>query len=228
MTIQAKRHNDLPEQEHGNDGERAGETPHSLACLSTFAPTTVLFHQLVYAQLGRLGERVQELEKRLEHLNTILQEQSRQYDEHVATLAACQKETADVLNHKLERHALYPAVEAVVALAAELSRLEGQARQLLPDSADGDQANKLLQELDISCRLAAEKLAHLDVAMITPDEKENFDPQAHTVCSFIETTDKRLHKRIAKIVTPGILYQGKVLRPARVSVFRLQTSNQPH
>jgi hypothetical protein len=146
----------------------------------------------------------------------------------VARLAACQKETAAILNHEIQRRDLYPAIEALVALATELSHLAGQVQQLPAEGADGDKANKLRQESALSCSIASERLAHLNVTMITPGEKENLDPQAHSVCSFVETTDKRLHKRIAQLVTPGILYQDKVLRPARVSVFRLQVSHQSH
>jgi molecular chaperone GrpE (heat shock protein) len=197
----------------------------SLACLTTYASSAVLFYGYVYGQLGVLGRKVHALEEQLDRLGASIEQQGRQHDEHVAILAACQRDTAIVLNHELDRHALHPAVEAVVALAEELSHLNDCASQLPNVSVDGDGVDRLRAEMDISCSVAREKLANLDVQRITPAEGEQLDPKVHTVCGYVEMVDKNLHGRISKVVTPGIAYRGKVLRPARVLVFRMRTSD---
>jgi hypothetical protein len=142
----------------------------------------------------------------------------------VAILAACQRDTAGVLNHEIDRHAIHPAVETVVALAEELSHLKDCASRLPDGSAGGDGMDKLRTEIDISCTVAREKLANLDVQMIRPAEKEQLDAKVHSACGYIVTRDGELQGKISKLVTPGIAYRGKVLRQARVTVFRMKTS----
>jgi hypothetical protein len=182
----------------------------------------VLFCGHVYVQLSTVSQRLRDLERRLDRLGTSVEQQYRRHDQHVAILVACQRDTANVLNHELERHALYPAVEAVVALAAELSHLRDCASQLLGGGGDG--AGKLRAEIDISCSVAGEKLANLDVQRIAPAEGEQLDPKTHSVCGYVETADESFHGRISKLVTPGTVYRGTVLRQARVIVFRLKPS----
>jgi molecular chaperone GrpE (heat shock protein) len=224
MTIHVDENNDLPEQEHEDRGEHGGENPHSLACLTTYAPSVVLLCGHLYGQLGLLGQRVQDLEERLDRLGTAVEQQYRRDGEHMAILAACQRDTASFLNRELERNALYPAVEAVVGLAEELLHLQDCARQFLQEDGGGDGADRLQQEIDICCTVAREKLANLDVQRITPSEVEQPDLKTHSLCGYVETMDENLHGRISKLVTPGIAYRGRVLRQARVTVFRMKTS----
>jgi molecular chaperone GrpE (heat shock protein) len=113
----------------------------------------------------------------------------------------------------------------VVALAEELSHLRDYASQLSHANLDGDGVDKLRAEIDVSCTVAREKLANLDVQRITPAEGEELDAQLHTVYGYTETAGGDLHGRISKLVTPGIAYRGKVLRQARVTVFRRRTSD---
>jgi molecular chaperone GrpE (heat shock protein) len=65
-----------------------------------------------------------------------------------------------------------------------------------------------------------EKLAQLDVQRITPAEGDQLEPKLHAVCGSIETPDEHLHGRIGQLVTPGIVYRGKVLQQARIVLFR--------
>jgi hypothetical protein len=226
MTIPADRSGGLAEPGRDGQGGSAGANRTSLVCLTTYAPGVVLFCGQVYVQLSLLSQRVQDLERRLDRLGTSVEQQGRQHDQHVAVLAACQRDTAGVLNHELEQHALHPAIEAVVALAAELSHLQGCASQLVDAAIGGDGVGKLQAEIDISCSVARERLAHLDVQRITPLEAEEFDPTEHVLCGCVETADESLHRKISKLVAPGIVYRGKVLRPARVLAFRVKTPTE--
>jgi len=197
---------------------------HRLTCLHTFFAALVLFLQFVYGQLDKLGRRVHQLENRLDRLGATVERQRRQCDEHFILLAACQQDTAKALNREIEQHALHPAIKAVGALAEELSRLEVCAIRLLGDGTDGGQAGELRNEIEISCGVAREKLAALDVQMITPAEGAELDAKHYEVCGSIQTADQDRHGRIGKLVTPGITYRGKVLRQARVLVFRFEAS----
>ena len=227
MTIQNDRTNDSAELERDEHTVPADANQTSLVCLATYAPAVVLFSGYVYDQLHTLGEKVHVLEEQLDCLGTTIERQYRQHDEHVAILAACQRDTAAVLNHEIDRHALHPAVETVVALAEELSHLKDCASQLPEGGAGAEEMDRLRTEIDISCTVAREKLAHLDVQMITQAEGEQLDAKVHLACGYAATMDGDLQGKISKLVTPGIAYRGKVLRQARVTVFRVKNSADP-
>ena len=195
-----------------------------LACLTTYAPSTVLLSGYVYGQLGALGQKVQALEEQSHRLRVMVEEHHRRHEEYLSIVAACQRDTAAVLNHELDRHALHPAIEAVVALAEELSHLKECASRVPDANGDGAGVDRLRGEIDISWSIAREKLAHLDVRTIAPAPGEGLDPKLHAVCGYTVTTDEHLHGRIGQVVTPGITYRGKVLQQARVLVFRTKTS----
>jgi len=224
MTIPANQNSDSAEPARDDRGGSADARRTSLACLTTYAPGVVFLCGHVYGQLGVLGQKVQDLEGRLDRLATAVEQQYRRDGEHMAILAACQRDTANVLSHRLERQDLYPAVEAVVALAAELHHLQDYAKQFLNASGGGDGTDVLRQEIDIGCTVAVERLAHIDVRMLAPCAGEELDPREHASCGYVETMDEGLCGKISKLVTPGIAYRGKVLRQARVTVFRMKTS----
>ena len=225
MTIPAGKSGGSVEPARDVHGGPADLNQTGLACLTTHASGMVLLCAHVYGQLGVFGQRVQALEEQLHRLGTIVEQQYRRDGQHVAILAACQRDTAGVLNHEVDRHALHPAVEAVVALAEELLHVQNCAGELLDGGVSGDDVDKLRAEIEISCTVAMEKLANLDVQRITPAEGEELDTQLHVVCGYTETADEGLHGRISKLVTPGIAYRGEVLRQARVIVFRMRTSD---
>lgn len=214
----------IPAGKSSGSVEPADLNQTGLACLTTHASGMVLLCAHVYGQLGVFGQRIRDLEEQLQRLGTIVEQQYRRDGQHVAILAACQRDTAGILNHEVERHALHPAVEAVVALAEELSHLQDCARELLDGGVSGDDVDKLRAEIDISCTVAREKLANLDVQRITPAEGEELDARTHAVCGCLETADENLLGKISKLMTPGIAYRDKVLRQARVILFRLRRS----
>jgi molecular chaperone GrpE (heat shock protein) len=111
-------------------------------------------------------------------------------------------------------------------LAEELLHLQDGVKQSLPADGGGDRTDQLRQEIDIGCTVAGERLAHIDVKRIVPGEGEEFDPQEHVICGYIQTADEGLNGRISQLVKPGIVYGRKVLRPARVTVFRQDTQQK--
>jgi molecular chaperone GrpE (heat shock protein) len=211
----------LPDRE---PGDRAVDSRNSLTQLATFGPSAVLFYQYLYTQLGALSRQVCDMENRLGRLGTTVERQYRQYEQDVAMLAACQRDTAGALNRQIEKTALHPAVEAVVALAAELSHLQACAEGLPDGGTSDDAAGKLRQEIEICCTVADETLANINAKRIMPSPGEPLDPKEHAVCGYVETSEEGLLGKIGTVVTPGILYRGNVLRQARVTVLRLKTT----
>ncbi len=214
----------------------SGASQTSLACPATYAPSMVLFQQFIYGQLDMLGRRVHDLEKHLDRLAPIVEQQYRRCDDYLAILAACQRDTSNALNHELERRAIHPAIEAVVALAEELARARDCVRDCAggvdnesPGAAGigggaGSGMDLVRPVLDISCGIAQEKLANLNVEMIAPAKGDALDAMQHTVCGCVDTPDESLCQKISSLVTAGFAYGGKVLRPARVIVFRMKAS----
>jgi molecular chaperone GrpE (heat shock protein) len=168
--------------------------------------------------LRDLRRRTQRLDRTLEALN-------RGYLQCLDIAAKCQEQATQALNHVLERHALNPAVETVVALAEELLRLRDIALQPNTDGSPAGRLQTLNEEINISAQIAREKLDYLDIAHITPSRADPIDPKRHSICRCTDTTDKALHGTVSQLVRPGIMYRGEVLRPAAVAVFRYCETN---
>ena len=223
MTTVANKQNDSVKTTRDNRPD-ANQT--ALACLTTYAPSAVLFEGYVYRQLKVLDKSIHELEKRLDRLDANIEQQYHRHGEYMSILAACQRDTASVLNREIDRHALHPAIETVVALSEELSHLKDYVSQMPNGSPDHENIEKIGGEIDLSCTVAQERLANLDVQIITADRGQELDARVHSACGSIVTVDRDLQGKISKLVTPGIAYRGKVLRQARVTVFRMKTSKK--
>jgi len=220
MNIETDKHLELLDKAAKKEDElHGGENQRSLVCLSTFAPSAVLYQQYVYSQLNSLNQNFQELRIQIQHLNEIVQHQGQHCDQYVTIVANCQRDTAKVLNQELERHVLKPAVEAIVTLADELFHLDELVKHLCQGAVGSDELEKLGQDVHISNQIARDKMACLDIERITPSKGDNFMPQKHSISAHAETSDKALHGKVKQTITPGIVCRSKVLRQARVSVF---------
>lgn len=135
---------------------------------------------------------------------------------------SCQEQTAKVLNNEMDRHALNPAVESVVSLADELLRLEQLGRELSIQAGSDPQIKRLLEELTISSQIAHNKLAYLDIVKITAMKGEVFNAQIHTIAACQITDDSVLHGKISEMIMAGIVYRGKILKHARVAIFKYE------
>ena len=226
MVIDTDKHLELLDEALKEDEQNGGENQQSLVCLSTFAPSVVLYHQYVYGQLSLLNQNSQDLRKQIQHLNEIVQHQGQRCDQYVTIIANCQRDTAKVLNQELERHVLKPAVEAIVTLADELFHLDELVKHLCQGAVASDELEKLEQDVQISNQIARDKMTCLDIERITPSKGDSFEPQTHIISAHAETSDKALHGKIKQTITPGIVYRSKVLRQARVSVFRYVQINE--
>jgi molecular chaperone GrpE (heat shock protein) len=176
---------------------------------NVFSRVYKLIHRLLRRQHDRFGE-----------LTEVVQQQTTGFEQCLNTVRNCQEQTAKILNHELDRHALNPAIESVVLLANELERLHGLATQMIGEGRVCAKVQKLIDDLVVSGQIAQDRLRHLDIEKIAPSLNDNFDPKLHTVCSYSDTNDPLRSGCVSEIITAGIIYRGKVLRQARVSVFR--------
>jgi len=161
-----------------------------------------------------------ELRRQARHLDRRLERLNRSYVQCLDIAAKCQEQATQALNHVLERHALNPAIETVVALAEELFRLRDIALQPNTDGQPAGRLQTLAEEINISAQIAQEKLDYLDILHITPSRADPIDPKKHSICRCTDTNEKDLHGTVNQLVRPGVMYRGEVLRPAAVAAFR--------
>lgn len=204
----------------GGDGTKKSEASDSIISEVQLIRTQMLKHSthiagFFKAVAKRLIARLDKLEKTVDRLD-------QGFFECVNTAKSCQEQTAKFLNNELERHALNPAIKVVVVLADELYRLKDAFNQLQSDY----KFNTLSQYLEMSRQLADDQLSYLDITRINPSAGQDYDHNAHEICSYTNSPDRGMHGKISSVITPGIIYRGKVLRPARVSVFRHNKTNK--
>jgi molecular chaperone GrpE (heat shock protein) len=148
------------------------------------------------------------------------------YLQELQAVRVCQQQTAQILNHDLERHALNPAIETIVAMAEEFMRLEQTISHLKLKSGLCPAWAEVAGELEISATVVAEKLRALDIVILRPQCNQPFDAALHDICGQLETGDAQLQSKIQSVIASGIQYRNKLLKRARIIVYR-HKSNQP-
>lgn len=187
---------------------------------SLSSPDTVPSLNVLYRGCKLVGRLLRRQHDRFGELTAAVQRQTTGFDQCLNTVRNCQEQTAKVLNHELDRHALTPAIESVVLLANELERICGLAAQLIGDGRACAPVQRLIDDVAVSGQIAKDRLRYLDIETVSPSVNDSFDPKLHTVCIYSDTDDPLRSGCISEVITAGIIYRGKVLRPARVSVFR--------
>ncbi len=160
------------------------------------------------------------LNKRISRLLEAHEKNERELQSHLAIVADCQKETARCANHELERHALYPAVEAVFMLTCLFQELGKQWDELITSQEHCPLMGSLVNSIAEAAKLANDKCEYLGIQAICPRELDDFDPKQHDIKQVGPTDDSAKHKKIERTLVPGLTYRGKVLQPAKVSVYR--------
>ena len=168
----------------------------------------------------QINKALKTCKEKLNQLTEAIKWLGQGYQQCVKDVKTCQEQTEKILRYTLEKHALEPAIKTVVDVSDEVLRLDGIAQKLLKSSESNDELKTLANELRISATITTEKLTHLDINRLIPSKGKRLDPKLCDVCNFVNTQDKALHGRIGKLISPGLLYRGKVLRQPKVSVFR--------
>lgn len=179
---------------------------------------------------GYLARRSKYFKRVLKEIRGQLQQQSESIAQQWCQLQECVKlveksrqETAKILNHDLERHTLIPAIETVVRLYDEIIGLKIIAEKTGQEAKDFPAFKQLVRALQISARTAEDQIACLGIETIAPSDGDELDAQKHLAYHPVDTNRKELHGRVSQLFSPGLMYRGKVLRQARVSVFRYRS-----
>lgn len=163
------------------------------------------------------------LTRQLREIKALLSDtlnRSRENESYLQIVAECQKQTAGFANGLLERHALYPAIETVDLLASQIRQLNEQATALAAGRTPCSLLEPLLETIATAAKIAEAKCQSLDMVVIRPQSLDELDPNKHDVHQVIQTDEADCHKRVARILTTGLVYRGTVLRRAKVSVYR--------
>lgn len=180
-----------------------------------------LFLNGYFARRSKYFKRVlKDIRRQLQHQSDNIAQQWLQLQECIKITENRRQETAKILNHELERHALNPAIETVVQLYDEIVGLKNLAEKFKHEAKDCPAIVPLLRALQISADIAEDKLAYLGIERLTPAESDELDPIKHSACHAVQTNSEELHRKVSQLLSPGLIYRGKVLRQARVSVFR--------
>jgi len=145
--------------------------------------------------------------------------QNNQVD-YIKIVADCQKQTAELANNALERHALNPAIETVFVLTGLFHEIHQQTVTLRENQSCCPMFRPILDSIAEAVNLAEAKCQSLDIEKIAPADSEDFDPQRHEIGQTAISKDSDMHRKIERTLVPGLIYRGKVLRQAKVSVYR--------
>jgi len=170
--------------------------------------------------LARLDQEIAEaITEKQQHAKTL--------ESCLDTVADCQRKTSDLINQKIERHALYPAVKSVNALASLIVELAAEADRLIQLDPENPALSTLHRLLNDAAQLAHDKQTSLDSVAICPTEGDALDSKQHEIVKAVATDDPERHGRIQSTVTTGLVYRDEVLRSAKVCVYRfVETKHQ--
>ncbi|MCF7955173.1 MAG: hypothetical protein K9M75_05170 [Phycisphaerae bacterium] len=141
------------------------------------------------------------------------------------TASDCQKLTSELANQNLERHALYPAIMAVDALAETIMKLAKQAYDLLCSQQLDESSGLLANSIIDAAKVAETKMLQLQITQINPDSLDDLDCDCHQLVKVVSTTDPDQHKKVKETVKSGLFYNGVVLRQAKVTAYRFNSDN---
>jgi molecular chaperone GrpE (heat shock protein) len=177
--------------------------------------------------LKRIAESLDSINSRLEgivdNFKQIWQQRENQtqtLSQYLEIVAECQKEIARFANNQFERHALYPAIEVIDVLTRQIKDLLEQANSLPENEFFCPFVRPIVDSIKEAAQIADAKFKSLDMEIIDPKGLDGLDINKHEVRQAIPSSDPTQHKKIQRTLIPGLLYRGKVLRQARVSVYR--------
>ena len=175
-------------------------------------------------KLNQFAERIEqalsENGRRFDQLQEAISNQTLQLQQAIQVAAKAQQEMGQYLNRAYERHALNPAILIVAGLAEELLHQKQLANQIASKISGCTSLQPLLEAASIGGQVAQDRLAYLDIEQICPEQGEELDLAKHETASVEDTEDQGLHRKIAQLISPGLIFRGEVLRQAKVSVFR--------
>ena len=134
--------------------------------------------------------------------------------------ADCQKQTSEFANRCLERHALYPAAFAMETLVDLIMQIKSRADTLIDDGHTDESFASVTHLIFDAAQIAKVQMEKLQIQSICPAEMDNLNSNQHLIVKVIPTDDENNHKKVQETLVPGLLYHEKVLRQAKVAVYR--------
>jgi hypothetical protein len=142
------------------------------------------------------------------------------------TAAECQKQTADLANHTLRRHALYPAILTVDMLAELIGQMAKDATVLMENHPLNKSTTSLAGSVIDLARIAESKVSQLEMKIVHPKELDEIDSSLHEIAKAVETDQPDKNRKICETIRPGLSYHGETLRMAKIAVYRFVTKKQ--
>ena len=179
----------------------------------------------IYDFLNKLNSRLIRQDKKLSDIKESRKKEYTELQTYFQIVSECQKKTAELLNHNLEKHSLFPAILTIEMLSNLICSSTIQAESLVEGENENPKLNKLIENLRDIGRIAVLKKEQLGLLEICPKEFENFNKEQHEIVKAFETEDKNQHKKICQTISAGLIYHDKILRQAKVTVYRFCGDN---
>jgi len=177
-------------------------------------------------RLGSIEDRLDQLVDQLRQINESQRERTGELENYLKIVAECQRQTATLANRELERHLLHPAIEAASTLKGLIDDLLEQAAGLPENEAFCPFVKPIVDSIKQAASVAEAETKSLGIETIAPRHLNDLDAHRHDVKQTVAADDNTSHGKIERTLVPGLAYRGKVLRQAKVSVYRYVT-NQP-
>jgi len=167
-----------------------------------------------------IKDKFEQFNDRFLHLLQEQQKQSDNLERYWQIMADCQKQTAAFANNQFEKNALHPAIETVDSLTLLIEQIHDQTTNLSEAQIQCPLFKAILSSIAQAAQVAQAKRQYLDIEHIKSEELDDFDPNKHEIIQAVVTNDNSKHKKIERTLVPGLIYRSKVLRQAKVSIYR--------
>jgi molecular chaperone GrpE (heat shock protein) len=167
-----------------------------------------------------IKDKFEQFNNRFLHLLQEQQKESDNLERYWQIVADCQKQTAAFANNQFEKNALHPAIETVDSLTLLIEQIHDQTTNLSEAQIQCPLFKAILNSVAQAAQVAQAKRQYLDIEHIKSEELDDFDPNKHEIMQAVETNENSKHKKIKETLVPGLIYRGKVLRQAKVSIYR--------
>jgi len=224
----AEDQSDRSQQAAKTEGDKTSNFPDkcepNAQCTAKVATDQQISGQAPEVKLAAIEEKLAHIEKQLEKTAAENSGYIEQLQSCLEVTARCQQSTSQIVNDNMQRHALEPAVKALAAVVCSVSEIA--SHEVFDNKGYCRPLDSLSQSVAGAQQMAAEKLDSLDIEIIRPSYLDDFDPQLHQINTTVAAADKDAHARISRTLVPGLIYRGKILKTAKVSVFRYQNQSK--
>ena len=176
--------------------------------------------EITASTLEEIKDGMKVLNQHREHHNEIM-------ERCVIITNEYQRNIEKSVNHELQRHVLYPAIESVALLADHISQLDQEIQRIIAKHQLCELFGPLQEMIAQSEIATQQQMEHLGMHWIRPNEFEKLDAKEHDIKQAIDVDDRNIHGKIKRTLIAGLAYRGTVLRQAQVAVYRCGKKQNP-